>query len=44
MVPTNLSTIKGYIVPEYVVHGKLREKVDVYSYEIFVLDIMSGRK
>lgn len=34
----------GYIAPEYVVHGQLTEKVDVYSYGMLVLEIVSGRK
>jgi len=35
---------RGYTAPEYVIHGLLREKYDVYSYVIVVLEIMSGRK
>jgi hypothetical protein len=31
-------------VPEYVVHPHLRDKVDVYSYGIMVLEIISGRR
>ncbi|GLJ34080.1 hypothetical protein SUGI_0685130 [Cryptomeria japonica] len=34
----------GYIAPEYALRGQLTEKVDVYSYGILVLEIVSGRK
>jgi hypothetical protein len=35
---------RGYTAPEYVVHGLLTEKDDVYSYVIVVLEIVSWRK
>ncbi|GLJ33756.1 hypothetical protein SUGI_0678510 [Cryptomeria japonica] len=34
----------GYTAPEYALHGQLTEKVDVYSYGMLVLEIVSGRK
>ncbi|KAI8533665.1 hypothetical protein RHMOL_Rhmol10G0026900 [Rhododendron molle] len=32
----------GYMAPEYLSHGRLTEKVDVYSYGVLVLEIISG--
>ncbi|XP_073117556.1 cysteine-rich receptor-like protein kinase 6 isoform X2 [Elaeis guineensis] len=34
----------GYMAPEYVMHGQLSVKSDVYSYGMLVLEIMTGRK
>eukprot|EP00253_Pinus_taeda_P020471 PITA_20471 len=45
---THLSTkivgTRGYMAPEYLVHGHLTEKVDVYAFGVLVLEIISGRK
>lgn len=45
---THLSTTivgtRGYMAPEYIVHGHLTEKVDVYAFGVLVLEIISGRK
>jgi len=35
---------RGYLAPEYAIRGQLTEKVDVYSFGVLVLEIMSGRK
>ena len=32
------------MAPEYVVHGQLTEKADIYSYGVLVLEIITGRK
>ncbi|MCL7048002.1 hypothetical protein MKW94_001847 [Papaver nudicaule] len=32
----------GYMSPEYLTHGQLTEKVDVYSYGVIVLEIVTG--
>ncbi|KAH9571956.1 hypothetical protein CY35_02G120700 [Sphagnum magellanicum] len=34
----------GYLSPEYATLGKLTEKVDVFSYGVLILEIVSGRK
>ncbi|CAN5966325.1 unnamed protein product [Sphagnum jensenii] len=34
----------GYLSPEYATLGKLSEKVDVFSYGVLLLEIVSGRK
>lgn len=45
---THLSTTiigtRGYIAPEYLVHGHLTEKIDVYAFGVLVLEIISGKK
>lgn len=33
---------RGYMAPEYLAGGRLTEKVDVYSYGVLVLEIISG--
>ncbi|PON52468.1 Serine/threonine protein kinase [Parasponia andersonii] len=32
----------GYLAPEYLAHGRLTEKVDVYSFGVLILEIVSG--
>ncbi|KAK3231866.1 hypothetical protein Dsin_003747 [Dipteronia sinensis] len=34
----------GYIAPEYFMHGRLSDKIDVYSYGVVLLELISGRK
>lgn len=34
----------GYMAPEYIVHGQLTERADIYSYGVLVLEIITGRK
>ncbi|XP_010649524.1 cysteine-rich receptor-like protein kinase 2 isoform X3 [Vitis vinifera] len=41
---TGLAGTLGYMAPEYVVHGQLTEKADVYSYGILVLEVLTGKK
>jgi len=35
---------RGYLSPEYSILGKLIEKVDVFSYGVLLLEIVSSRK
>ncbi|KAH8955712.1 hypothetical protein BDL97_07G001900 [Sphagnum fallax] len=35
---------RGYLAPEYATFGQLSDKVDVYSFGILLLEIISGRK
>jgi len=35
---------RGYLAPEYATRGQLSDKVDVYSFGILVLEIISGRR
>jgi len=43
-ITTNVGGTIGYMAPEYVVHGHLTQKADVYSYGVLVLEILTGRK
>lgn len=36
--------IRGYTAPEYAIGGHLSEKVDIYSFGIVMLEIISGRR
>jgi serine/threonine protein kinase len=35
---------RGYLAPEYATRGQLNVKVDVYSFGVLLLEIISGRK
>eukprot|EP01018_Ginkgo_biloba_P031982 Gb_32752 [translate_table: standard] len=35
---------KGYMAPEYLAHGLVTPKLDVFSFGVVVLEILSGRK
>lgn len=39
-----LTASRGYIAPEYLAQGRLTEKVDVYSFGVLVLEIVSGHR
>ncbi|KAG0501012.1 hypothetical protein HPP92_001084 [Vanilla planifolia] len=41
---TGLAGTFGYMAPEYIVHGQLTEKADVYSYGVLVLEIIMGSR
>ncbi|KAG9148753.1 hypothetical protein Leryth_013429, partial [Lithospermum erythrorhizon] len=33
----------GYLAPEYFMHGRLDEKIDVYAFGVVLLELLSGR-
>lgn len=35
---------RGYMAPEYATQGQLSEKVDVYSFGVLMLEVVTGRK
>ncbi|CAM0951316.1 unnamed protein product [Alopecurus aequalis] len=43
-VQTRVAGTNGYMAPEYLMHGHLSTKADVFSYGVLVLEIVSGRK
>ncbi|KAK4774598.1 hypothetical protein SAY86_009533 [Trapa natans] len=34
----------GYLAPEYFMSGKVSDRIDVYSYGVVILELLSGRK
>lgn len=34
----------SYLAPEYFMHGKMNNKIDVYAYGVVLLELLSGRK
>ncbi|KAM4133470.1 hypothetical protein ACJW30_01G331300 [Castanea mollissima] len=43
-ISTEIAGTLGYLAPEYIIHGKLTEKADVYSFGILVLEVVCGRR
>lgn len=34
----------GYIAPEYFMHGRISDKIDIYSFGVVLLELVSGRR
>ncbi|XP_020222557.1 putative receptor-like protein kinase At4g00960 isoform X1 [Cajanus cajan] len=43
-VNTRVAGTNGYMAPEYVMHGNLSVKADVFSYGVLVLELISGQR
>ncbi|XP_050373695.1 cysteine-rich receptor-like protein kinase 43 [Argentina anserina] len=43
-VNTRVAGTNGYMAPEYVMHGYLSEKADVFSFGVLVLELISGQR
>uniref|UniRef100_A0ACD5ZL42 Uncharacterized protein n=1 Tax=Avena sativa TaxID=4498 RepID=A0ACD5ZL42_AVESA len=43
-ISTRVVGTTGYLAPEYVVHGQLTKKADVYSFGVLLLEVISGRR
>ncbi|KAK9090377.1 hypothetical protein Sjap_023554 [Stephania japonica] len=41
-ISTAIAGTLGYMAPEYLAHGQLTEKADVYSFGVLVLEIVTG--
>lgn len=42
-VSTRVVGTRGYLAPEYAVHGKLTRKADIYSFGVLLIEIVCGR-
>ncbi|KAL5725068.1 Cell division control protein 2 [Ranunculus cassubicifolius] len=43
-ISTVIAGTLGYMAPEYLAHGQLTEKADIYSFGVLVLEIVTGRQ
>ncbi|KAL1553669.1 non-specific serine/threonine protein kinase [Salvia divinorum] len=43
-INTRVAGTNGYMAPEYLVHGHLSDKADVFSFGVVVLELISGQK
>ncbi|KAI8538193.1 hypothetical protein RHMOL_Rhmol09G0083500 [Rhododendron molle] len=43
-VNTRVAGTNGYMAPEYVMHGHLSAKADVFSFGVVILELISGQK
>nr|DAD32128.1 TPA_asm: hypothetical protein HUJ06_010979 [Nelumbo nucifera] len=43
-VNTRVAGTNGYMAPEYLMHGRLSAKADVFSFGVVVLELISGQK
>ncbi|KAG5628758.1 hypothetical protein H5410_000475 [Solanum commersonii] len=43
-ISTAIAGTLGYMAPEYLAHGQLTEKADVYSFGILLIEIVTGRQ
>ncbi|PIN25719.1 Serine/threonine protein kinase [Handroanthus impetiginosus] len=41
--PIHVIGRSGYLAPEYVMYGKVDEKIDVYSYGVVLLELITGK-
>ncbi|XP_061372746.1 cysteine-rich receptor-like protein kinase 2 isoform X2 [Gastrolobium bilobum] len=43
-ISTAIAGTLGYMAPEYLAHGQLTEKADIYSFGVLLLEIVTGRQ
>ncbi|XVE69701.1 hypothetical protein DITRI_Ditri10aG0012000 [Diplodiscus trichospermus] len=44
MIETNVVGTFGYIAPEYIMEGRVSDKIDVYSFGVVLLELVTGRR
>ncbi|KAK4378178.1 hypothetical protein RND71_000040 [Anisodus tanguticus] len=42
--PINVVGTFGYLAPEYIMYGKVDEKIDAYSYGVVLLELITGKQ
>ncbi|KAK9934629.1 hypothetical protein M0R45_021766 [Rubus argutus] len=43
-ISTAIAGTLGYMAPEYLAHGQLTEKADIYSFGVLIMEIVTGRQ
>lgn len=44
IINTDVVGTFGYIAPEYLMYGRVSDKIDIYAYGIVLLELLSGRR
>lgn len=44
LIESNVVGTFGYLAPEYIMEGRVSEKIDVYSFGVVLLELISGRR